>query len=43
MSCTTASLYVEVEIRQSEVSTYQELNASGLGTDNTYKNRKYHN
>ena len=35
MSDTTDSPYAEVEIRQIEDSTYQQLNVSGLGTGNT--------
>nr|XP_022311642.1 uncharacterized protein LOC111116883 isoform X2 [Crassostrea virginica] len=35
MSDTTGSPYAEVEIRQIEDSTYQQLNVSGLGTGNT--------
>nr|XP_022311640.1 multiple epidermal growth factor-like domains protein 11 [Crassostrea virginica] len=35
MSDTTGSPYAEVEIRQIEDSTYQQLNVSGIGTGNT--------
>lgn len=35
MSGTRGSHYAEVEIRQKEGSAYQQLNASGLGSDNT--------
>ena len=35
MSGTTDSHYAEVEIQQTEDSAYQQLNVSGLGSDNT--------
>ena len=35
MSSSKGSLYAEIEIRQSGESTYQQLNASGQGTNNT--------
>ncbi|XP_078329588.1 uncharacterized protein LOC111116900 [Crassostrea virginica] len=35
MSGTTASPYAEVELRQTEDSAYQQLNVTGLGSDNS--------